>query len=81
MSIKSKSEEFVTGLDNKELMEAISDGVQKAFWKLFTNDTDAPCADFYDAISKGAAKGIEETFSCINLEGVISEAIKATVVK
>ena len=70
-----------TQLDNEELIKAVSDGVQKAFWKLFTNDTDAPCADFYDAISKGAAKGIEETFSRINLEGAISEAIKATMVK
>lgn len=80
MNIKSKAEEIVTQLDSEELSKAVSDGVQKAFWKLFTNDTDAPCADFYDAISKGVAKGFEETFSSIDLEKVISETVKASMV-
>ena len=42
------------------LYRAFSEGVAAAMWRMMTNATDAPCADFYEAITNGIAKGIEE---------------------
>lgn len=42
------------------IYRAFSEGVAAAIWRAMNNATDAPCADFYDAITNGVAKGIEE---------------------
>lgn len=45
------------------LHKAIVNGVENAMWRMMTNATDAPCQDFYEAITNGIAKGIEEAAS------------------
>lgn len=42
------------------LYRAFAEGVSAAMWRMMTNATDAPCADFYEAVTNGIAKGIEE---------------------
>lgn len=39
------------------LHDAIRRGVADAVWRVATNATDAPCADFYDSIKDGASYG------------------------
>lgn len=45
-------------LSRDDMMEAISEGVRRAIWEIANNATDAPCADFYDAIKAGTESGI-----------------------
>ena len=45
-------------LTKNELIEAVALGVQRAIWQIATNATSMPCADFYDAIARGCAKGV-----------------------
>lgn len=45
------------------LYRAFAEGVSEAMWRMMTNATVAPCADFYEAITNGIAKGIEEAAS------------------
>lgn len=40
------------------LYEAIREGVRDAIWKIATNATDAPCADFYEFIKQGVRDGM-----------------------
>lgn len=47
-------------IPNELLFDAIRQGVRDAMWQLMTNATDAPCADFFQAIEDGAAAGIEK---------------------
>ena len=42
----------------QELFDAIRAGVHDAIWRMITNATDMPCADFYEMIQKGVEKGI-----------------------
>lgn len=48
-------------LDRDDLFRAITEGVRQAIWQIATNNTDAPCADFYAAILGGVREGIENT--------------------
>ena len=34
-------------VSKQELLDAIRDGVADAMWRMITNATSAPCADFY----------------------------------
>jgi hypothetical protein len=45
-------------VSKQELLNAIRDGVADAMWRMITNATDAPCADFYDFVKDGVAEGI-----------------------
>lgn len=45
-------------LEEHQIMQAIRDGVADAIWRIATNATDMPCADFYAAIAKGAEEGV-----------------------
>jgi hypothetical protein len=44
-------------VSKQELLAAIRAGVHDAMWKMITNATQAPCADFYDAVKDGVAAG------------------------
>ncbi len=46
-------------ISKQELLEAISEGVYHAIWQMITNDTSAPCADFFETVKQGVAQGIE----------------------
>lgn len=50
-------------MGNGRLHKAIADGVENAMWRMMTNATDAPCQDFYEAVTNGIAKGIGEAAS------------------
>lgn len=62
-AISSGVENALPAFSGIEITEAIKEGVESAFWRLFTNATDAPCQDFYEAVTNGIAKGIEEAAS------------------
>jgi len=47
-----------TDLPNELLFDAVRQGVRDAMWQMITNATQAPCADFYEAIQDGTAEGI-----------------------
>jgi len=47
-------------LNPDKIYEAISTGVERAMWQMITNNTDMPCADFYDTIQKAAKEAFEE---------------------
>lgn len=40
------------------LYDAIRKGVADAIWRMATNATDMPCADFYDMIKEGVREGM-----------------------
>lgn len=42
-----------------QFFEAIKEGVAMAIWKVATNATSMPCADFYDSIKAGVEKAME----------------------
>jgi hypothetical protein len=44
-------------VSKQELLNAIRDGVADAMWRMITNATDMPCADFYDFVKDGVAEG------------------------
>lgn len=46
-------------LSTEQMMDAISNGVRQAIWDVMTNNTDMPCADFYDAIKNGVTAAHE----------------------
>jgi hypothetical protein len=50
-------------ISKQELLEAIRAGVSDAMWRMVTNATDAPGADFYDAVKQGIAEGIKSVSS------------------
>lgn len=47
-------------ITKQEFLEAISDGVTKAIWKIATDASYTPCADFYDMIKLGCEEGIKK---------------------
>jgi hypothetical protein len=51
-------------LDPDKVYRAISQGVYDAIWRMITNATQMPCADFYDTIKEAA----REAFSQMDLE-------------
>lgn len=53
----------VPKITEDDLREAIAEGVYRAFWQMITNATDAPCADFYDAVERGVEKAMREAES------------------
>jgi hypothetical protein len=44
----------------EEFLAAIRDGVHSAMWRMITNATDMPSADFFDAIKAGAKEAIDD---------------------
>ena len=44
----------------EQIIEAISKGVERAIWRIATNATSAPCADFYESIKCGIKEAIKE---------------------
>jgi hypothetical protein len=46
-------------ISKAELLDAISRGVADAIWRVATNATQAPCADFFASIEDGVAIGVE----------------------
>lgn len=50
-------------IDREDIKSAIENGVYRAIWRMIVNNTDAPCADFYDTIKEAA----ENAFSSCTL--------------
>ena len=46
-------------LDPEKVYTAIAQGVDDAIWRMITNATSAPCADFYYHIEKAAREAFE----------------------
>ena len=46
-------------LTERQLMEAITEGIRLGFMDMVRNGTDASCADFYAAVQDGIEKGME----------------------
>jgi hypothetical protein len=46
-------------LSKDRLYEAIREGVGDAIFRIATNNTDMPCADFYEAIKQGVAEALK----------------------
>ena len=46
--------------DDDKVYEAIRQGVDSAIWRMITNATNMPCSDFFDAVQRGVAIGIEK---------------------
>ncbi len=44
----------------KELLEAISDGVSDAMWRMIRNGTDMPCSDFFNTIGDAVKEAVVE---------------------
>jgi len=42
----------------EQFLEAVRQGVSDAIWRMICQGTNAPCADFYDAIKEGIKDGI-----------------------
>jgi hypothetical protein len=45
---------------SNEILKAVRDGVADAMWRMMTNATSMPCADFYDSIKEGVEKAIQD---------------------
>lgn len=41
------------------LLQAIREGVSDAIWRIATNATGTPCADFFEMIKEGMKEGME----------------------
>lgn len=57
-AIREGVEDSIPPISVEHLMEAITEGVRQAMWKMITNATDAPCGDFYEAVTNGVEKGV-----------------------
>lgn len=67
-AMKSTSDAVLAARETAERWDAlIVEGVENAIWRIATNATSAPCADFYDAIQKGVADGVRN----IDIEGAL----------
>ena len=44
----------------EQFLEAVRQGVYDAVWQMITNNTDMPCADFYDTVKEAVKEGIQE---------------------
>ena len=47
-------------LDPDKVYEAIAEGVDRAIWRMITNETKAPCKDFYLTIAKATREAFEK---------------------
>lgn len=47
-------------MSDKDIYEAIRDGVRDAFWQMITNSTDMPCADLYDTIKDAIKEAFDD---------------------
>jgi hypothetical protein len=63
-------------ISKQELLGAIRDGVAEAMWRMITNATDAPCADFYNFVKDGVAEGIKRLDLGDTLKDNIMERLK-----
>ena len=43
----------------EEFLDAVYRGVYDAMWQMITNETDMPCADFYEMIKKGTKEAMK----------------------
>jgi regulator of replication initiation timing len=55
-----QDEPLLGQLDPERIYKAIQDGVHDAIWQMITNNTDMPCADFYDTVKSAATKAFSE---------------------
>jgi hypothetical protein len=55
----SKDEVELPAISKEELLGAIREGVHDAMWRMITNATQMPCADFFASVEDGVAAGIE----------------------
>lgn len=53
-------------LEPEKVYDAISKGVENAIWRMITNATDMPCADFYDSIQKAATEAFDNVTITVN---------------
>jgi hypothetical protein len=60
-------------LDPERVYEAIADGVHTAIWRMITNATSAPCADFYHHVKQGVADAI----AAMNFDSIVEDAVNA----
>jgi len=44
----------------RDFYKAVSQGVSDAIWRVATNATDMPCADFYDFIKQGIVEALKD---------------------
>lgn len=47
-------------LNPDKVYEAIAEGVDRAIWRMISNDTKTPCKDFYLTIAKAAREAFEK---------------------
>jgi hypothetical protein len=47
-------------LDPDKVYEAIAKGVDRAIWRMISDNTAMPCRDFYDTIEKAAKEAFEK---------------------
>lgn len=57
-AIREGVEDSIPSISVEMVIEAIAEGVRLAMWKMITNATDAPCGDFYEAVTNGVEKGM-----------------------
>jgi len=62
-AIEDGVSQMLPDMGDGRLQRAITNGIENAMWRMMTNATQMPCADFYEAVTNGIAKGIEEAAS------------------
>ena len=56
-------------------LQSVRLGVDDAVWRMITNATDMPTADFYDFLKQGVAEGIERAASPSRDAGLNTECV------
>jgi hypothetical protein len=46
-------------MEDDRFYHAVREGVADAMWRMITNATDMPCADFFEMVRKGVAEGFK----------------------
>jgi hypothetical protein len=59
-AIRLGTRDSLPRLSANDLITAIRGGVADAFWRILTNGTGTPCADFYTAIREGMQDAITQ---------------------
>jgi hypothetical protein len=60
MSQKDDAMKLPPGITTEQFLEAVRQGVYDAVWQMITNNTDMPCADFYDTVKEAVKEGTQE---------------------
>lgn len=53
-------DDILAKIKREDIIRAIETGVENAFWRMITNSTNYPCADFYDSMEKGIEKALSK---------------------